>query len=315
MWAKHRGVHVVRILDLESSFQQFGYVLWLSLFLQGNFSLMKPIKIAAVSYLNTIPFLYGFIYHARLSKQIEVEKAIPSRVATMLLKKEVDIALLPVAVLPELPEYHIISDYCIGTKGAVATVQLFSNEKIDHIHTVILDYQSRTSVMLTKILMKEHFKKEVNYKKAKPGYERQVESGEAALIIGDRATYALKNFKYHYDLGEIWNLKYQMPFAFAVWVSLRELDEEFLEDFNEALKQGLLERDRIVNQFAYLNNTKFNVQDYLYNKLDFEWNIDKQRAMTFFLSKIEEYKEEFAQESKEVLVQEDLEEVADEKNE
>jgi len=54
----------------------------------------------------------------------------PSRIASMLLKDEIDMGLVPVAILPLMKEYYINGDYCIGSDGPVASVCLFSETPI-----------------------------------------------------------------------------------------------------------------------------------------------------------------------------------------
>ena len=92
-----------------------------------------------------------------ISSQIELIGDYPSRLADMLLNAEIDIGLVPVAVLPKLKEYHIISDFCIGTEGEIASVALFSEVPMQEVKKVLLDYQSQTSVALLKYLMKEYW--------------------------------------------------------------------------------------------------------------------------------------------------------------
>jgi chorismate dehydratase len=58
---------------------------------------------------------------------------------------------VPVAIIPKMSAYHIVGNYCIGAVGEVASVCLFSDVPINEIETVILDYQSRTSVALLKL--------------------------------------------------------------------------------------------------------------------------------------------------------------------
>ena len=65
---------------------------------------MNPrIKISAVSYLNTLPFIYG-LEHSGLLSTVELSRDIPSECARKLLAGEVDVGLVPVAVLPELAD-------------------------------------------------------------------------------------------------------------------------------------------------------------------------------------------------------------------
>ena len=93
-----------------------------------------------------------------MQDEIELNFEYPSKVAAQLLNDEIDIGLVPIAVIPSLKTPHIISDYCIGTEGEVASVCLFSEVPIDQITSICLDYQSRTSVVLLKILLKKYWK-------------------------------------------------------------------------------------------------------------------------------------------------------------
>src|SRR5580692_5951925 len=117
----------------------------------------RKIRVGAVSYLNTKPLLYG-IERASLISDIELVIDYPSRIAAMLLKGEIDIGLVPVAVIPEMAAFYINGDYCIGSDGPVASVCLFSEVPVERIETVLLDYQSKTSVQLAKVLLKNHWK-------------------------------------------------------------------------------------------------------------------------------------------------------------
>ena len=57
-----------------------------------------------------------------------------------------------------MKEHYIISDYCISCDGEVASVGLFSDVPLNKIEKILLDYQSRTSVELLKILVEEYWK-------------------------------------------------------------------------------------------------------------------------------------------------------------
>ncbi|HXO74671.1 MAG TPA: MqnA/MqnD/SBP family protein, partial [Puia sp.] len=117
----------------------------------------RKIRVGAVSYLNTKPLLYG-IERASVRKDIDLIIDYPASIATMLLKDKIDMGLVPVAIIPQMKEYHINGDFCIGANGDVASVCLFSETPIDKIEKVLLDYQSRTSVQLARVLLKEHWK-------------------------------------------------------------------------------------------------------------------------------------------------------------
>src|SRR5690349_15610060 len=113
---------------------------------------MEKIRVGAVSYLNTKPLLYG-ITRSPIAERIELVTDYPAKIAASLLDGSIDIGLVPVAIIPKMHEFHIISDYCIGAEGPVASVALFSEQPLENVKKVLLDYQSRTSVSLARVLL------------------------------------------------------------------------------------------------------------------------------------------------------------------
>jgi chorismate dehydratase len=156
----------------------------------------------------------------------------------MLVNDEIDVGLVPVAIIPLLKEAHIITDYCIGTEGDVASVALFSEVPVEEITTVLLDYQSRTSVNLAKILLKEYWKKDVALVDAKEDFRSAIKGTTAAIVIGDRALEQRKQSAYVYDLGTAWKAHTGLPFVFAAWVANKELGAAFEDAFNRANAYG-----------------------------------------------------------------------------
>jgi len=117
---------------------------------------LDKIKVGIVSYLNTRPLIYG-LQIPPISEQIELVGDYPARLVDMLVNDEIDVGLIPVAAIPQLPSFNIIGNYCIGTEGEIASVALFSEVPMHEIKKVLLDYQSRSSVALLKWLMKEYW--------------------------------------------------------------------------------------------------------------------------------------------------------------
>ena len=87
---------------------------------------MDKVKISVVSYLNSKPFIMGLL-KSNLADRIDLQLDIPAVCAQKLLEGKVDLGLIPVAVLPLLKEKYIISNYCIGAAGKVASVMLYSD--------------------------------------------------------------------------------------------------------------------------------------------------------------------------------------------
>ncbi|MGY8989788.1 MAG: MqnA/MqnD/SBP family protein, partial [Flavobacteriales bacterium] len=100
---------------------------------------------------------------------------------------------------------------------------------------------------LLRILCREYWKVTPKYKNSEKGFEDKIVGSTAALIIGDRAFAANKKYKYVYDLPEIWKEMTGLPFVFACWISNKNIDENFLSEFNSALKFGLSEIDKSVD--------------------------------------------------------------------
>src|ERR1700760_3085431 len=96
------------------------------------------IKISAVSYTNTKPFIYG-IKHTDFINKIDLSLDNPTDCAQKLIDNQVDIGLIPVAATLNLPYWEIVADYCIGAVGAVNSVFIFSNCAIAGVKRLQLD--------------------------------------------------------------------------------------------------------------------------------------------------------------------------------
>jgi chorismate dehydratase len=238
---------------------------------------LDKVKISAVSYTNTKPFIYG-LEHADLMDQIELSLDIPSDCAQKLIDGQVDIGLIPVAEIPQVPDGHIVADYCIGSVGEVNSVFIFSKVPYHQIKTLRLDAQSRTSNNLAKVLLKFHWKQEVEFLEGEA-------HADAMVLIGDRTFGKKKAFAYAYDMGREWMNFTGLPFVYAAWVANKVIPHAFIDAFNQALKAGLDARPQLLKTLPA--QPDFDLEDYLMNKLDFELTEQKRKALSLFLSYIE----------------------------
>ena len=244
---------------------------------------MEKIRIFAVSYTNTKPFIYG-IQHTSIIDQIDLSLDIPSDCAQKLIDDKVDIGLIPVAAALNLPEWHIVSDYCIGANGAVNSVFIFSNCDIHEVKTIQLDPQSRSSNNLAKVLMKHFWKVELQQVVNAPDYAQSADPHTAFVQIGDRTFGKKQQFKYVYDLAEEWQKMTGLPFMFAAWISNKPISQEFADQFNVSLKYGLDQRPELLKELPRRDD--FDLDDYLMHKLDFNLTEDKKKALYLFLDYI-----------------------------
>ena len=203
----------------------------------------------------------------------------------MLLNNEIDIGLIPVAVIPENKAFHIVSDYCIGALNEVASVCLFSEVPMEQIETVILDYQSRTSVQLCKILLKHFWKKEVVFKNAELDFRNQISGKTAAVVIGDRAFEQRLISPFIYDLAAAWKDFTSLPFVFATWVANKKIDESFLLKFNEANAFGL---QHIAEVVANIDYPLYDLMTYYTQNISYNFYALKQEGLNTFLNYLKE---------------------------
>lgn len=246
----------------------------------------QKIRISAVSYLNTLPFLFG-INNSEVIRKVDLSLDIPSDCAKKLMSGEVDLGLVPVAIIPQLKEYHIISDYCIGAKGKVDSVALFSDVPINEIEEVFLDYQSKTSVNLVQVLAEKYWKTSPKWINAGEGFEDEIKGKVAGVIIGDRTFNLSRTYQYKYDLAEEWYKFTGLPFVFACWVANKELPKTFIDKFNVALKQGVKSINEVVLTSNEKNISNEVLEKYLTKNISYLLDDNKQKAMEKFLNYME----------------------------
>jgi chorismate dehydratase len=245
----------------------------------------RKIRIGAVSYLNTKPLLYG-IRHSDVSKQIDLVLDYPARIASMLIEDKIDVGLIPIAVLPCLNEYHIITDYCIGCDGPVSSVCLFSEVQLNEVKSVLLDYQSKTSSALTKILLKNYWKMSPEFVNTEgEEYRHLIKGSTAGLVIGDRALEQRRISTFIYDLGEAWKDYTGLNFVFAAWVSNKELDPDFVKQFNEANTLGLKHLPDVIAENPF---ELFDLESYYANNVNYLFDERKHVGMEEFLFQLKQ---------------------------
>jgi len=244
--------------------------------------LETKIRVGAVSYLNTKPLVYGF-EQGLMRNAVDIIFDYPSNLSQMLQQKTIDIGLIPVAEIPSIPDAHVITDYGIGASGPVASVCVFSNVPIQNVTEILMDYQSKSSAALLRVLLKKHWKLSPALVETSEGYIGDIGHTVAGLVIGDRAFPLRKKYNYCYDLAEAWQQMTGLPFLFAAWVANRPLPDDFITEFNAATGFGLQRLDEIV---AANTTIDYDLNMYYRRNIDYVLNEDKRAAMQLFLTEI-----------------------------
>jgi chorismate dehydratase len=246
---------------------------------------LEKIRVGIVNYLNTKPLIYG-LEREPINHTIELVGAYPARLAQLLAQDEIDVGLIPVAAIPDLPSYHIVGNYCIGAEGEIASVCLFSEVPMQQIERVYLDYQSRSSVALLKWLIREYWGIHPEIIQAEDeSYRALIHGTTAGLVIGDRALEQRKVSTFIYDLGSEWRSITGLPFVFAAWVSTRQLPAEFIESFDAANAMGLSHIDDIVKANPF---DLYDLKKYYTLHLSYRLDDRKRAGMQKFLQLVQQ---------------------------
>ncbi|HEX8550401.1 MAG TPA: menaquinone biosynthesis protein [Abditibacteriaceae bacterium] len=178
-------------------------------------------KLAAVSYRNALPLLFGLEAHC------EIVRAVPSQLSPLLRAGACDAALLPVVGWFRGAGEEIVSDACIGATGDVRSVLLFHRGPVDALKNIALDSSSRTSVALLHIVLHDLYGVSPNLTVLSPDLKEMLHQNDGALLIGDAALEARAHSEASgaeiLDLGEAWQRLTGLPFVFAAWITRRGL--------------------------------------------------------------------------------------------
>jgi chorismate dehydratase len=175
----------------------------------------KDLRVGAVSYLNTKPLVYGL---AELLPDAEIVFDYPSRLADSLAEGDLDIALVPVAETWSHPQWSLVSDACIACRGPVLSVKLLFRVPPDKVRILALDEGSRTSAVLSQILLRELAGVTPQLCSLPLGSDATEVTADAVLVIGDRAIRCREqDFVDVWDLGDKWCRATELPFVFAAW--------------------------------------------------------------------------------------------------
>lgn len=174
-----------------------------------------PIRLGAVSYLNTRPLVYGL---EQQSDRFTLRFDVPARCAELLHANDVDLGLIPSIEYPG-HDYRIVPGVSIASDGPVTSVAIFTKVPTEQIQSIALDTSSRTSVALLRVLCARWFEIEPRLVNMPPDLGRMAGECDAALVIGDNALFADPDAMglEKVDLGEEWIGMTGLPFVYAFW--------------------------------------------------------------------------------------------------
>lgn len=257
-----------------------------------------PIRIGAVSFVNTLPLIDGL---ERLAG-VEIRYTVPSLLLEALLSGDVDVALCSSIDYQRSPEPLVILPCgLLGCDGPTLTVRLYSSVPLGRLRAVHCDTDSHTSIVLMRILLKEQYGVEpalIDYDaREHVANNRPVDWPEAVLLIGDKVVTdspPAVRYPHQLDLGAAWAAATGLPFVFALWMARRSGDRDRL-----ALASAVLDRQRRANMMRLDSIVYFRARPrswpgdlaagYLKEKLAFEPTRPRLRGLEAFFDKAFEH--------------------------
>jgi chorismate dehydratase len=232
---------------------------------------MKPLRISAISYLNTAPLMWDF-EHGEVGSEFEISYTLPSACAHSLEAGTADIGIIPAAAYAQVPGLMVLPGVAIASRRPVRSILLISRVPVDKIRTVALDTSSMTSVALTKILFEKWLGGVRTFTPMAPNIEKMLAQHDAGLLIGDPALQIDRSRYLTLDLAEEWIRYTGKPFVFAFWaVRQKALNEatpspDLAERFQQSRDHGLepANLDQIAREWApRLGISESSVRSYL----------------------------------------------------
>ncbi len=207
---------------------------------------MRPLKISAISFLNTAPLMWDFYRGATpehssddsvppdLRADFSVEYTVPSHCAEALKRGRADIGIIPAITYATIPGLAILPDAAIAAKGAVRSILLVCRAPIEQVNTIAADTSSRSSVALAKILCQKAWGRVRQFRAFPPDLASMLAACDAALLIGDPALRIDRNRYVVYDLADEWRNFTGKPFVFAFWAVRMQALTEIRRDLDVA---------------------------------------------------------------------------------
>ncbi len=250
-----------------------------------------PPKVSAVSYLNTVPLVWGMLEGPQKGV-FDLTFDLPSICAAKVLGGEADIGIVPVAALLER-DLAIYRGTGIACRGHVRTILLISKVPFPAISVLAADSSSRTSVQLARVVLDSVYGARPALVSMPPRLRPMLQSADAALVIGDPALVLVPSELraqnlWVADLGDEWIRLTGLPMVFAVWAGRSDLHSAVHEQvFVDSCRYGLAHLDQIVTrEHAQRGISERLARQYLTENLVLELGEAEYRGMGEFLRAI-----------------------------
>jgi chorismate dehydratase len=239
------------------------------------------LRFSVVDFLNARPLIWGLLENP--PPGVLVSRDLPSACADKLASGEADVGLIPSIEYQRIPGLRVVGGLGIAAASEVRSVLLVSKVSREKIRTVSLDPASRTSAVLTRLLLKRRYGLE-------PEYRDGGGDADASLVIGDPALKTRLNGHVVLDLAAEWRAFSGHSFVFAFWAVRPGVAVE------EAARIVRASYEAARRDFAHLVSREAEesglseavVEDYLRHSLHFELEPEDLQGLELFYRLAEE---------------------------
>jgi predicted solute-binding protein len=224
--------------------------------------------------------------HGQQKGAVDLSFSVPSVCADRLASGEVDIGIVPCAELPRLG-MAIVPEVGIACRGPVRSILLISKVNPGKINLLASDSSSRTSAVLTRIILERAYGVKPQILTMAPDLTSMLAVADAALIIGDPALH-LDPSSLNYqvlDLGNEWLQLSGLPMVFAVWTGAADiLTESVRNTFIGSCRYGLERIEEIAQSAPQTHGVPIALaREYLTRHIVFELTDTDRRGLARFL--------------------------------
>lgn len=251
---------------------------------------MSPFRLSIIDYLNSAPLNYGF-KHGLGFEHFHLRFQVPSACADQLRRGEVDAGLISSIEYLRIPALRIVPGLCIASPKRVRSVVVLSKVPPEEICSLALDTSSRTSVVLSQILLRERYGAQPAIADMGPDLAAMLAEHDAALLIGDPAMRARREGLLVLDLAEEWHTWTGLPFVFALWTVRRDAPELPVPGgvapfFHRSLEMGRDNLPTIVDEaWRSIGWTKAELREYLTENISYALGEAEQKSLALFFEK------------------------------
>lgn len=252
-------------------------------------------RVSAVSFLNTSPLVWGLL-HGPQKGRMDLRFVVPSECADDLREDRADIGLVPIIELARQQDLAVIPGSAIVCQGPVRSILLVSKCRLREIRTLAADTSSRTSVVLTQLVLRSQGVESPVVTPHPADLDAMLRIADAALIIGDPALQLDPEMAawqgrrvFVYDVGQQWVEMTGLPMVFAVWAAKEHVDPSAAGVFEESKRHGLSHIDEIVQMESEARSFDPNlVREYITGHISYDLGRRERLAVDRYLQLAQE---------------------------